>query len=45
MRNKGYVKCDEVAKFFRDINLSKKAYRYLTYLDLKKIDKNVHPEI
>lgn len=39
MRNKGYNKCDNVAKFFRNIILSKKARRYLTYLDLKKIDK------
>ena len=39
MRNKGYSKCDETAKFFRDMNLEKKTYRYRSYLDLKKICK------
>ena len=39
MRNKGYSKCDEIAKFFRNRNLEKKAYRYCSYLDLKKICK------
>ena len=37
MRNKGYSKYNEVAKFFRDMNLEKKARRCLRYLDLKKI--------
>ena len=39
MRNKGYSKRDEIVNFFRNRNLEKKAYRYLSYLDLKKICK------